>query len=265
MLTFILAMLCLLVVAGLAVSKRWLTVWAAIGMVIMGFFIQCAFAVQGLLVIFVFFISSNLISLINKRAGKKKTSSEQRTLYQVLANGGVPLLAALGGCLWPHPLWIAIYVVSVAEATADTWASEIGSIRGGTPYHLILRRPVPKGLSGAMTWTGSIAALIGSSLIALLSSLMFYSDQGLTLILVSFICLSVLGWLGQFIDTLLGGLLQARYQCAVCHTLTDAKDHCERVSIKVAGVSWMTNNLVNGLSSLLAGCMGSLFFFINLG
>lgn len=56
-----------------------------------------------------------------------------------------------------------LFLASLAAATSDTWATEIGRRYGGKPFQL---RQISKdeiGRSGAMTFIGTLASLAGSS------------------------------------------------------------------------------------------------------
>ncbi|GGE46834.1 hypothetical protein GCM10011391_27110 [Pullulanibacillus camelliae] len=262
MLSLSLAMVGLILIGFLSLYKRWLTLAGALGMIIMGIAIVYAFHIAGLIAIFLFFISSNLLtSVIRRNQRTTKPSPEQRNLVQVLANGGWPLLAALGQILLPSPFWLGFYIVSITEATADTWASEVGSTLGKAPFHLRLWRRVPKGLSGAMTGIGSLAGMLGSLIIAL-DSLTLIPHDSFKNTLITICTIALLGWIGQFVDTLLGAYGQARYHCTVCDCFTDKSHHCDKPAHHVGGLRWMTNNAVNGLSSLFAGALGgSIFLF----
>jgi len=263
MLTLILVTILLIITGGFSVHKRWLTLAGAFTMVIMGDVIEYAFHVAGIVAIFLFFILSNLITLvIQLKQQPIKFTSEPRTLSQVLANGGGPMLAALGQIVFPSLFWLGFYLVSIAEATADTWASEVGSKLGRAPFHLRLNRRVPKGLSGAMTRIGSLAGFIGSLTIALYS-LLLLEHWSLKNVLIVVWMITLFGWLGQFIDTILGAYVQARYRCEVCATYTDKRVHCCGQPTRLAGGwRWMTNSVVNGLSSLFAGLIGGSAFLL---
>ena len=63
--------------------------------------------------------------------------------------------------------WQAIGAGAIAAATADTWSTEIGTVLGGTPRHLITTgREVPPGTSGGVTIAGTLSGLTGSVLAA---------------------------------------------------------------------------------------------------
>jgi len=253
----------LLIVAGLfSVHRRWLTLAGALTMIIMGDVIDYAFHVIGLVAIFLFFVSSNLItSALQLKQKPTKSASEQRTFSQVFANGGAPMLAALGQVIFPSVFWLGFYLVSIAEATADTWASEIGSKLGGAPFHLRLNRQVPKGLSGAMTKIGSFAGLTGSLMIGLYGILLL-EHRSFKNVLIVVCIITLLGWLGQFIDTILGAYVQARYRSEVCGIYTDQPVHCDQPTQLTGGWRWVTNSVVNGFSGLFAGAIGGSAFLL---
>ena len=82
-----------------------------------------------------------------------------RNAAQVAANLGVAGLAAtlaLG-----HPLrgtWYALMMIAaLAEATADTLASELGEVLGGPPLLLTTLRRVAPGTDGAISLAGTVA------------------------------------------------------------------------------------------------------------
>jgi uncharacterized protein (TIGR00297 family) len=241
----------LLLIGGASVSyqKRWLTAGGAAGMVVLGAAIDWAFGLSGLLIIFLFFVAANLISNGGRPA-------ETRTVVQVFANGGAPLLAACANLAVGGPYWSAAFITAVASASADTWASEIGVKFGGRPYHIGLRRRVAPGLSGAATLRGSIAGLFGAALIGFFGAFLLHRDH-LALFFAAGTVFTAVGWLGHWLDTLLGAFLQARYQCRACGVLTDDRRHCEMATVKVHGYQWMTNHTVNALSNIGAGVLGA--------
>ncbi|MFC4617997.1 DUF92 domain-containing protein [Camelliibacillus cellulosilyticus] len=259
MLSFIIVFIVLIASAWFSIIKNWLTSSAALLMVLTGALIEAAFGIRGIIAIFLFFISANLVekALGEPRVKPQISARKGRDVYQVLANGGVPLIAAVGLLLWPTPFWLGVFLAAVAEANADTWASEIGSKIGGAPYHVILRKRVPAGVSGSITLSGSLAGLAGAGFIALYGALVWFHHSGFQFIL-AFVLITLLGWAGQWVDTLLGGWLQARYRCAVCGALTDHSRHCEKETALIGGKRFVTNNFVNGSSALITGILGGI-------
>jgi len=136
------------------------------------------------IVLFAFFISSSLLS----------SRHIQRNERQVVANGGVAALAALAGN------WLA-FAGSLAAATADTWATEIGR-RSPTPPRLITSwTPVPAGTDGGMTLLGTAGGIAGAGFIAGTSYLLGYPWAGV---------IALAGALGMLLDSMLGATVQGR-------------------------------------------------------
>ncbi|MGV3488853.1 MAG: DUF92 domain-containing protein [Tuberibacillus sp.] len=265
MLEFWMILVCLVLAAILSVKKDWLTLSGALGMVVMGLLIENGFGIYGVLVIFVFFISSNLVSKLYKikKVPSQSIKHPPRTLKQVLANGGIPVLASVFVSMGGSEFFgIGCFLAAIAEAAADTWASEIGTQKGEKPYHIGLRRRVEPGLSGAVTVAGSLFGLWGAALIGVIGSGLFFGDTWIQF-LIGFIIVTLTGWLGQWLDTIFGAFLQARYFCDYCHQLTDHAVHCERETKLVYGFPRVTNNVVNGLSAIMTGLIaGGLFLLL---
>ena len=99
-------------------------------------------------------------SAIQKKGGP-------RDWAQVGANGvlagGAALFYALGG----GTLALVMFGASVAAATSDTWASEAGVLSRTPPVSITTFRVVPRGMSGGITWLGTMSSIVGSLVIAL--------------------------------------------------------------------------------------------------
>ena len=85
----------------------------------------------GLLLI-AFFVSSSLLTRY-KETAKLQVADQfakggPRDLWQALANGGLAALIALGSGLTGGTHWLLLFafVGAIAEANADTWATELG-------------------------------------------------------------------------------------------------------------------------------------------
>lgn len=89
-----------------------------------------------------------------------------RTLGQVLANGAVAALGSVLGAFRPSASTEALIGGALATATADTWATEIGTRWGGAPRLITSGRPVPPGADGGVTPAGLVAAVAGAAFVA---------------------------------------------------------------------------------------------------
>ncbi|VAW30399.1 Phytyl-phosphate kinase, partial [hydrothermal vent metagenome] len=79
-----------------------------------------------------FFVSSSLLS--HYKEGEKQAVAEKfdkghrRDFSQVMANGGAGAIVALLHAFFPSPLWLLLFVGVMATVTADTWATELGTL-----------------------------------------------------------------------------------------------------------------------------------------
>lgn len=163
---------------------KWLTRRGIAAALAVGLATVYGFGWRGVLLLLAFFLSSSLLS-------EKATRNER----QVLANGGIAALAALAGS------WIA-FAGSLAAATSDTWASEIGR-RSRTPPRLITNgRPVPAGTDGGITLLGTAGGIAGALFIAALARAMVPGGF--------LIAVAAAGIAGMLLDSLLGATLQGR-------------------------------------------------------
>jgi len=128
----------------------------------------------------------------------------------VLANGGMASLLAIfhysiGGYEWSYFLLCS----AVSVAASDTLASEIGSLDPRTRIITTLEA-VPAGTNGGMSPTGTLAAFYGALLIAMVSTILGSVTRDPTPTAFMFVFVTVIGWLGCQVDSLLGALLENR-------------------------------------------------------
>ncbi|MCR8847144.1 DUF92 domain-containing protein [Rossellomorea sp. SC111] len=237
---------------NLSISGAWMAV-------LVGLFIGIAFGFRGLFVLGAFFLSSSIWSHLFKtdKIGTldRLAKTSTRDWQQVLANGGPAALFALLFSLTGEDVWTFAFVASVAGANSDTWASEIGPLSQKHPFSVRSFRRVPKGTSGAVSPVGTLAAVLGASFIAL-AALILLDGMDITL----FIVITLSGFLGNLLDTLLGAYVQLDYRCRVCGIQTESTVHCGQQTKRTKGY-WMNNELVNALSSLMSGVILLLLYW----
>jgi uncharacterized protein (TIGR00297 family) len=175
---------------------NWLTGRGAAAALAVGVATVWGLGWRGLALLFAFFISSNLLS-------KRPTRNEQ----QVLANGGVAALAALGG------YWAA-FAGSLAAATADTWATEIGRRSRTPPVLITTGTSVPTGTDGGITFLGTAGGIAGAGFIAVLA--WFVEPRGMSpgVAHPGWVAASVglAGLIGMLLDSLLGATVQGAWR-----------------------------------------------------
>jgi len=130
----------------------------------------------------------------------------------VLANGGIPALVAVYAFFiddWSGFFWVL--TAGVAVAAADTWASEFGCLDERVRMITTMAECEP-GVNGGFSPTGQLAALAGSALISVFALLIAWLPGGgdfvIGLQLAALI--TIVGWLGCQIDSVLGALLENR-------------------------------------------------------
>ncbi len=206
--------------------------------------------VEWLLPLFAFFGSSLLISRVfpSESAAGDDKHQRPRDATQVLANGMLyGLLIAVFWDFDPRNFFPlrneALALTAVAIATADTWSSEIGQHFKQPTYDLIRWQKVPPGLSGGVSTVGTLAGLAGSAfLVGCFFWLLPNPSFGLCL------KITLAGFLGMLLDSLLGSLFQAKYKDPFIDELNDTGDTDET---PVRGYSWVTNDLVNFMAILI--------------
>ncbi len=207
----------------------------------------------GLSLIF-FFVSSSLLSHFRERdkvalAEDKFSKGSERDILQVAANGGVATLLALGYGLSPsftvRRACEAGYVGAFATATADTWATELGTLSTQPPRLITTGKRIASGTSGGITILGTGVAAVGATALGLFYALL-QRQRHITLSLIGLIS----GLAGSLFDSLLGATVQAMYYCPVCKQETERRIHnCGTQTVPLRGIAWVNNDVVNFLAT----------------
>jgi uncharacterized protein (TIGR00297 family) len=124
-----------------------------------------------------------------------------RGYKNVYSNSLVPLALAVLYGVYGSDLFVFAFLGSVATATGDTLASEIGETARSTPRMITTFRPVEPGVDGGVTLLGEAASVFGSLFTGVLAAATGY--EGLAAALLG-------GFLGTNFDSLLGATLQSR-------------------------------------------------------
>jgi uncharacterized protein (TIGR00297 family) len=193
------------------------------------------------------FVSASALSRLGERKKAERVGAVvgkggERDGGQVLANGGVFALAALGSLLAPSPIWYAMGAGALAASTADTWATEVGTLKSGDPISIISGRRVPPGTSGGITLVGTAAGVGGALFIGAVVALAYWP--------ASFAAVALGGVAGALADSLLGATLQSRRWCDLCATATERLVHsCGTPTRHAGGLAGFDNDAVNAACS----------------
>lgn len=213
-----------------------------------------------------FFVASSALSLYNPKkkaevAAEKFEKGSRRDWAQVVANGGWGTLLALVAWFNPQPWLFAAFVGTMATVTADTWATELGTLSNTSPRLVTNGKVVPSGTNGAVSVLGTTAALVGGLFIGTIAFLLAQFGAVPTLDIAPFwlpMIAGVSGLVGAFADSFLGATVQKIYYCPTCQTETERAIHtCGTATQPLRGWSWMDNDMVNFLSSVVGSLVAA--------
>jgi uncharacterized protein (TIGR00297 family) len=122
-------------------------------------------------------------------------------------------------------------VAALAEASADTVASELGEVLGGQPLLITTLRRVPPGTDGAISLVGTLAGATGAGVVVFVAMVSLRLSLGTTL------SAGLGAFAGLFVDSLLGVVAERR--------------------------GWLNNDAVNFLSTLAAAVIATVLLTIN--
>jgi len=207
--------------------------------------------------ILTFFIFSSVLSKIRKSKNKNVESffekSGQRDYAQVFANGSTAAVLIILYFFTGKNLIFSLYVASIASVCADTWATEIGTMKKNKTYNILNFNKVEQGISGGISFNGILGAVSGALLISL-SSIYWTNINHVFFIFV--IIISAV--LASLVDSVLGAVFQVQFKCVSCNSITERQTHCNEPAVKNSGISWINNDLVNLFSSIA----GIIFCFL---
>lgn len=217
-------------------------------------------------VLLAFFLTS---SLLTKWRHEKKALIEEgyaktgrRDFGQVMANGGIAAILCLLDLFWPQQFWYFAFIGIMSSVTADTWATEIGSLSKTPPRSILTGKKVVPGTSGGVSPSGLMASLLGGCFIGGVAGI--FSTVGTSSMLVQFWKLllagGISGLIGSLADSLLGATWQANFQCKVCGKTVERNIHCNEEARHIRGFIWLNNDLVNVISSIIGALFSVLIF-----
>lgn len=214
-----------------SIGFRKLTTPAALTGGVLAWVLYKGTGLTGLILLAAFFIAGTLATALGagekERMGMAEKNKGQRTASQVLANGGVAALAGLLAWMDPHQLimWQLAAAAALSSASADTLSSELGSLYGKRFYNILTFKKDKRGLDGVVSLEGTLCGIAGSAMIAIIYSLGYgFSVHALWIVLA--------GTVGNLADSVLGAALERKGR--------------------------ITNDLVNGLNTLVAAVIGLL-------
>jgi uncharacterized protein (TIGR00297 family) len=256
------------VIAVIAYRVHSLSLSGAVAAIGVGTILYMSGSIAWFGTLILFFITSSGLSRWRKR-DKQQTDTiyekgSRRDAGQVIANGGLAALLSIGYIVLPHEAWWYAFVGVMATVTADTWATEIGSLSRLDPWSILSLKRVPRGTSGGISLLGSLAAAVGATVIGGAAVGLLVLDEYVlpslytgTILLAAdtkVIWIALLsGFLGAMTDSVLGATVQHMRRCSMCGKEVEHTYHCGVPAVHFRGWSWMNNDTVNVISSCVGG------------
>lgn len=203
-----------LVVTFLALSGLALLSWSlkaldaagAVAAFLLGLFVAYVAGLPWLVLMTLFTVLGVLATLHGKRRkeelGLAEAHDGERTWRNVVANGAAAAVAA-AALLVVDPLAAGLaFAVAIAAVTADTMASEVGSLAGRARRIVPPFAPQRPGTNGAVSLRGQVAAAVGAGAIAVAAIWLVPIPPRLAFVP------AIGGFVGCQIDSILGATLE---------------------------------------------------------
>jgi len=127
-----------------------------------------------------------------------------RNAWQVVANIIWAVVSSVLFLLTGNEFFVMLFIVYVAAVTADTWASELGPIFNKKSFSLADFRMHKAGVTGGISFAGTLAAAMGALIVSWTGFLLFYDQTDWNIILL----IALSAFLACFADTLLGAFVE---------------------------------------------------------
>jgi uncharacterized protein (TIGR00297 family) len=180
-------------------------------------------------IVLLFFITSAIISGQWQHKYVDLPTNARRDGLQVWANGFWLICCLVLAVIFDTNIFLIGAMAVVATATADTWATELGSTAPDATYLITSFKKVSPGTDGGVSLKGTTTAIVASALIAAATIYVFSLD------FFVFINIFMAGFLGCLVDSYLGAIFQRNNSSVMIPVL--------ELSISI------DNNLVNGIAT----------------
>ncbi len=190
-------------------------------------------------------IEKALKSRIQKHTESINKKSSARDSVQVAVNGGAAAICIVAYALTNQKAFFICFMVGIGEAIADSVASDIGILSHKNPVNILTFKRMEKGMSGGISFLGTASALFACILFGMIYFFYDLDLKGCIIIILA-------SFFGCIIDSILGVLVQAKYQCAICGCKTEKTVHCNHSTVLLSGVRIIDNCIVNLFSNIIA-------------
>ncbi len=227
--------LILIALAFVAYYKKWLSVEGNCAAILVGCIVIFSVDIMHLIPLAIFFAVGSVATKLNKNNAEKNG----RNAIQVFANGLIAAICLLLFYFTKEQVYYIAFFASIAISMTDTMSSEIGKFIKQPTYDIIQLKKTTIGLSGGISFAGTIAGLLTT----ILYSIILYAIFNLTWL--SLISNASIGFIGMLLDSILGSLFQAKYK-SNNGIISESEN-----GYLIKGYRWCTNDLVNIMSNFI--------------
>ena len=252
----------IIIITSIIVLKlKILNFKGTISSIFMGNLVYLVTGIGGFILVIEFFIIGFIGTKFRFKQKRKKGLAQEkdgiRSWENVLANG---FAFSLFGTIYHYTnneLFLFAFIASIAIATGDTLATEIGLLSSNKPKLITNFKDVEAGKSGGITILGIFASIIGI-IIIIISSLVI----GFVLNYYSIFAIIIGSFVGILIDSIIGATIQAQYYCVDCKKYSELQYHHKKKNELTKGYSFIDNNIVNLLSTTIGSVLSILIIII---
>ncbi len=184
-----------------------------------------------------FFATSSALTRWEPRSPGRRHRSRDRTgrrWDQVVANGGVAIVAACVHGVSGWPLGFAAAAGAIATATADTWGTELGRWSPRLPRLVTTWAEVPHGRSGGVTAIGTAGTAAGALLIGAIAAAL---EGGLHPVRF-FAAGAGAGFTAALLDSVLGATVESRWRWVGNSVINFVATACGAGAVLLAAPWW---------------------------
>lgn len=242
-------------IAYISFFGNWITLDATKAVIIFGTLIFGLAGWSLALAVLAFFISSNLLSRWNRfnryrdrdpdKIFRRPNLSKRRNGYQIWANGFWIAIFTISWFLFKTDSILIVAFTALATVTADTWATEIGTVKPGKTVKINTFTPIRPGKDGGVSVKGTVASAIGALLIAC-----FVFMTGVQQPFWYFLIVLIFGFGGSLLDSYFGALI------------SDKKWHLKIPNDFTGNQHLYSNSFVNWISSGLSAVLALMFILM---
>ena len=243
---------------SITIKKKAFTVPAALSACVMLIVAAICSGWPGIVIVLAAYFTIFAVDMIVGERSEKITGSvNQRTgargIVQVIANALAATIAAVMSAILKKPELMMVYAAALTECLADSLASDVGVLSKKDPVDICRMKRIKRGLSGGVSLLGTLSALAGCVWMFLISLIFFGFSVKLAVAVI------LIPMLGIGIDSVLGSLVQAKYECTVCGKSTEKTLHCGKKTNHVGGLKLINNDAVNIISNFLTAILAAVY------